>query len=362
MNTRLLGAWLSAFLLLCSAGTSQADYSVVDLVKLVTPAVVTVLIFDNDGQQLGWGSGFFVDKTHVITNWHVISGASSARVRLADGKTYAVEGISARDAVADVVSLEVHATESSFSPLKLSLRRPRVGESAVVVGTPLQLELEYTVATGIVSGMRQQENGVTLVQISVPISHGNSGSPVLNLDGEVMGVARSSIEQGQNLNFAVSAEHVRALKPGQPVPIWEPRPKTFGTGPRMPESGRPSKEEWLNKIARVGNAVGLFREVAAIPAGSWAWKRALVVWIGEVDNAISEAEYMGLPEGLDSLRSDWSGFLGSLRGVVNLMRRVVWEVDSNPNQAMWDMQTSAGLINQANLYVTSMLNKAQRLN
>jgi len=95
-------------------------------------------------------------------------------------------------------------------PLRLSRNFPEIGERVVVIGSPLGLE--QTVSEGIVSAIR----GIgRLLQITAPISPGSSGSPVVNMKGEVVGVATLQFTQGQNLNFAVSAERISKMKSGE---------------------------------------------------------------------------------------------------------------------------------------------------
>ena len=94
---------------------------------------------------------------------------------------------------------------------------PEVGEKIMVIGNPLGLE--STVSDGIVSAKRKFPPFDTVIQITCPISPGSSGSPVMNMRGEVIGVASFQMVQGQNLNFAIPASFVKALKAGEGVEI-----------------------------------------------------------------------------------------------------------------------------------------------
>jgi tetratricopeptide (TPR) repeat protein len=110
----------------------------------------------------------------------------------------------------DLVRLSIGRTGKKFQPLQMSESMPKVGESIMVIGNPLGLE--STVSNGIVSAKRKFPPFDTVIQITCPISPGSSGSPVMNMMGEVIGVAAFQMVQGQNLNFAIPISHVKALK------------------------------------------------------------------------------------------------------------------------------------------------------
>jgi hypothetical protein len=201
-----------SYLLLMTAPIANADLSTVELSKRVRPAVVLIQSFDNDQVPLGQGSGFFVSpRGDVITNKHVIKGAHTATVRLASGALYFVEGVSAVDADSDIVKLRVklNGRETPFvTPTNLL---PQVGEDVVVVGNPLGLE--STVSKGIVSAIRDIPAVGNVVQISAPISPGSSGSPVVNMKGQVVGIATFILKEGQALNFAIPSQTILGLRP-----------------------------------------------------------------------------------------------------------------------------------------------------
>jgi serine protease Do len=181
------------------------------LVKKIQPAVVTVITYDASGRVKGQGSGFFIIKNGAfITNYHVLAGAPRARVQTADGRQYPVVGIVVEDKDGDLVVGAVNPPPEGFPSLKMGAALPEAGERVVVVGSPLGLE--QTISDGVVSGTRQLSGVGEILQISAPISPGSSGSPVVNLRGEVVGVATLQIVKGQNLNFAVPGYRVLALQ------------------------------------------------------------------------------------------------------------------------------------------------------
>ena len=207
---RLITTAVALAVLIAAAITASADADIAGVVASAKPAVVTVITYDAAGKQTGLGTGFFVDASHVVTCYHVIDGATKAKIKTATGKTYQVKGIAASDRVADVVRLALASPVKGAKSFSLSKSLPKQGEKVVVFGSPLGLEL--TVSDGIVSAIRELPGVGKIIQITAPISPGSSGSPVLNLKGEVVGVVTSYLAEGQNLNFAVASEQVLSLK------------------------------------------------------------------------------------------------------------------------------------------------------
>ncbi len=203
-------ALILSYLLLIIAPTARANLSTVELSKRVRPAVVLIQCFDKNQVPLGQGSGFFVSpKGDVITNKHVIIGAHTATVRLASGALYFVEGVSAVDPDSDIVKLRVKLNGRETPYVAPTDLLPQVGEDIVVVGNPLGLE--STVSKGIVSAIRDISTIGNVLQISAPISPGSSGSPVLNMKGQVVGIATFILKEGQALNFAIPSKTILGL-------------------------------------------------------------------------------------------------------------------------------------------------------
>ena len=201
-------------------GAARAQESLPELIKRVLPAVVTVVGFNAGGKPIRIGSGVFIDpEGHLITNLHVINGVARAEVKLPQGEIYALTEMVAADEKADLVKLVVNLPQGPHPYLPVSGARPEVGERVVVLGSPLGLE--QTVSEGLVSAIRTIRDRGEFLQISAPISPGSSGGPVLNLKGQVMGIATFQV-RGQNINFAVPGYRVLALRDGPPRPLPGP--------------------------------------------------------------------------------------------------------------------------------------------
>jgi S1-C subfamily serine protease len=180
------------------------------LVKRVQPAVVTVIAYNAQGEALFQGSGFFISPGgSFLTNCHVLAQAARAEVRTAEGRCYPVQGVVAVDRYWDLVVAAVSIPPGEVSGLSITPAVPEVGERVAVVGSPLGLE--QTLSDGVVSAIRRTSGG-TYLQISAPVSTGSSGSPVINMKGEVVGVASLQVIKGQNLNFAVPGGRALALQ------------------------------------------------------------------------------------------------------------------------------------------------------
>ena len=128
---------------------------------------MAIITYDNDGTPHGQGSGFISTISgEVITNLHVIEGASRAEIKTPDGKVYPVTHIVAEDTEGDLVRISAEIPAGKLKPLKLTSVIPQVGEQIVIVGNPLGLE--GTASTGIVSAVRDIPTFGKIIQLSAP--------------------------------------------------------------------------------------------------------------------------------------------------------------------------------------------------
>ncbi|MDD1777052.1 MAG: tetratricopeptide repeat protein [Candidatus Helarchaeota archaeon] len=202
-----------------------------EVIKKIEPSIVVILTYGKDGKLIGQGSGFFISQSgDIITNRHVLTEVHRAEVKTASGKVYPITLIVAEDKEADIIRAIVNIPKESVHPLSLSSSIPEVGERVAVIGSPLGLE--RTVSDGIVSAVREIPAFGKIYQITAPISQGSSGSPVVNMKGEVIGVATFQFVEGQNLNFAIPGERIAKLRTekGKTVDEWEiGKPQKFLT-------------------------------------------------------------------------------------------------------------------------------------
>jgi S1-C subfamily serine protease len=170
--------------------------------------VVIVENFNEDGEKAGQGSGYvFSGDGVIITNYHVIRGAKSLTVRVPGQEPYRVDSVLGYEIDHDVAALQL--TGSSLPALLTeTMEEPRVGDRVVAIGAPLGLE--STVSEGIVSAVRSVGT-MRIIQTTASISPGSSGGPLLNEYGRVIGLTTATVQDGQSLNFVVSAKHVSEL-------------------------------------------------------------------------------------------------------------------------------------------------------
>jgi S1-C subfamily serine protease len=193
-------------------GAAPRSLSTSDIAAAATAATVTIVTFGPHGDTLGQGSGFLVRASGVIvTNWHVMAGATQAVVILPNGerfdRVHALDG----DEAGDVALIKVPGY--GLATLTSTGTTPAVGSRVVAIGSPRGLA--RTVSEGIVSA-RRIIDGRELVQVSAPISPGSSGGPVLDNTGRVFAIATSQISDGQQLNFAVPVRYALGLIPEVP--------------------------------------------------------------------------------------------------------------------------------------------------
>lgn len=188
------------------------------IAKRVFRSTVLLVMEDASGQPVSLGSGFFVRDSEIASNLHVVEGALRGYAKLVGERTkYDIEGIIGIDPGRDLVLLKISAPRN----LPLSLGNSdavQVGEPVYAVGNPQGLE--GTFSHGIVSSIREVGSD-KLLQITAPISPGSSGGPVLNSKGEVIGVSVATFRGGQNLNFAIPSNYLKALlaKAGPAKPL-----------------------------------------------------------------------------------------------------------------------------------------------
>ena len=230
---------LAVFVLLCSAGQlaqavpvqaapaaqATAAASVADVAEQARPAVAFIAVRISAPSGItgaqpagGVGSGAIIDpQGFIVTNNHVVEGAQQMRVVLPDGRTYDARLIG-RDPQSDLAVIKIDPKAGEQLPVRKfgDSSRLRVGEWVVAIGNALGLDGGPTVTAGVVSALGRdvpEPNGAVLenvVQTDAAINPGNSGGPLLNMNGEIIGIntlgagTTSGGYQAQGINFAIS--------------------------------------------------------------------------------------------------------------------------------------------------------------
>lgn len=189
--------------------SEQAQFSETSSAVAAAPEVVVskamegVVSVETDS---GSGSGFFVNSAClVITNAHVVSGAETIIVRNA-AKRLNIAEVVAIDDERDLALLRSNARTCTPVPL-IDSSKSKIGQDVYAIGSPLGLS--GTVTKGIISSLRTTSNGVQLIQLDAALNPGNSGGPLINQSGQVIGVTTFKLKGFENLNFAVTSNEVR---------------------------------------------------------------------------------------------------------------------------------------------------------
>ncbi len=195
----------------------QASASVVHITTLIQVAD----FFRGTVPQEGTGSGFFYDRDgRIVTNWHVVEGANTVEVVLADGTSLPADLVG-YDEYYDLAVIQVDAAKISFTPLPLaSDPNLRVGQKVLAIGNPFGLD--RTLTTGVISALGrtiESASGLQIgnvIQTDAAINPGNSGGPLLNMRGEVIGINTSiSSPSGGSvgIGFAVPIDIIEQVVP-----------------------------------------------------------------------------------------------------------------------------------------------------
>lgn len=193
--------------------TNTTDTVYTRVYRAAIDSVVLLSVTDTEGQN-GQGSGFVFQNDYLITNAHVVGNAREIQAQFSRGewRPASVVGV---DPSSDLAVLTLERPPGYVRALGLEQRQPSIGTEVVAIGTPFGLEGSLT--AGLISGVNRlipAPNGYTIpdaIQTSAPVNPGNSGGPLMDLDGRVVGVVSSG--GGDNLAFAISTALVARVVP-----------------------------------------------------------------------------------------------------------------------------------------------------
>jgi uncharacterized protein YkwD len=242
-----------AILLLASFAAFGQEFKPEALYKKAVPSVMTLKADKRDG-SIVLGSAFLLTNSGIAaTAWHVVNEVTHVSARFSDGEEFEVSGLLDKDEKRDLALIRVKV----FGRPQLTVvgDDPQVGSRAYVIGAPLGLE--FSITEGLLSQIQHIDN-VKQYQFSSPVSPGNSGGPLLNVNGEVIGVVSWQVKDGQNLNFAVPASYLLGLDKTLPSMPWDTvRPSTvspavrIATDLKQPEIRIPDLEQRIHELVDV---------------------------------------------------------------------------------------------------------------
>ncbi len=203
---------LEKFLPINNYVVQKNNITLQEQIKKISPSVV---IIKSDESSIGSGFIYKVDKNnaYILTNEHVVTSKKKVNVELTTNKKVKAT-VLGKDSYLDLAVLKIDKKYAT-KPLKLgNSKKINVGDSIFTIGTPIAEEYKNTVTSGIISGLdravkTQDSSGNTIImnmiQIDAPINNGNSGGPLVNLNGEVIGICTLKITDAnvESLGFAV---------------------------------------------------------------------------------------------------------------------------------------------------------------
>tara|TARA_Y100001001_G_C8014955_1_gene311204 strand:- start:3233 stop:4375 length:1143 start_codon:yes stop_codon:yes gene_type:complete len=203
--------------------SKEESLSTVEVVKLLKPSVVHIAsgsvsmdIFNQPVPRTGVGSGLVLDSEgRILTNNHVISSAQSVTATLGDGRSYSASLVGS-DPVTDLAVIQIDAAQ--LVPARLgNSSKIEVGENVIAVGHALGLKGGPTVSKGVVSAVNRtiavnsQSSMVDLIQTDASINPGNSGGPLVNMQGEVIGINTAIINGSNGIGFAINIDDAKTI-------------------------------------------------------------------------------------------------------------------------------------------------------
>jgi S1-C subfamily serine protease len=197
----LLGAVVAAY--------AQSSFNSAEIVARVSPSVVLIKGSATTGTVIG--SGVVVSRDgRIATNLHVIRDLTSAGVQMANGDVYDVLSVTAFDERKDLAIIKVAGFDLPVVMLGNS-NDLRSGEPVVAIGSPKGLQ--GTITTGVVSAIRDEPSGAgfKLIQTDAAVNPGSSGGPLINANGEAIGIVTAKLKGSEGLNFAVPINYLRGM-------------------------------------------------------------------------------------------------------------------------------------------------------
>lgn len=206
---------------------TPSEMQLADLIESIEPTVVRLDVNGREGDSIG--SGVFVgDEGLIVTNFHVVQGAYKIKVSTADGNSTGALGFFVADPLRDLAVIKIKPDALNIKPIELAAQLPRKGAPVAAFGAPLGFS--FTATEGVVSSLRKGEDvqkalkdmaGADIygllgyspetewIQATAAISGGNSGGPLVDMSGRLIGINTWTVPKAQNLNFACDVNEVQ---------------------------------------------------------------------------------------------------------------------------------------------------------
>ena len=188
-----------------------------EIYDMIRNSMVRVDAYDKAGHRYSLGSGFFISNDgKIATNYHVIESAYSLKVSLySDNSSHVVTKVLGYNKSEDVAIIQIDKQDTPY--LEISTETVKTGDTVFTLGSPMGAMDIFS--NGIVSNPSITVGGIDCIAITAPISSGNSGGPLVDINGKVIGINSMTIPDSQNLNFAVKAKQITSLKTDNPITV-----------------------------------------------------------------------------------------------------------------------------------------------
>ena len=221
-----LGWWLAGA---CAPAGLHAALTPEKLYQKVLPSVMTLEVESQSGENFIGSAVLALADDAALTAWHVVEDARSVWAVFADGQRVKVLGCIDHDGGHDLALLKLEK-RLPHRQAELGRESPSVAARAYVIGAPKGYD--FSISDGLISQIRSL-HGILQYQLSCPISPGNSGSPVFNQRGEVIGIASWTKADAQNVSFAIPTQEFSRLKVSERPTTWEQLAGTNRLAPQV---------------------------------------------------------------------------------------------------------------------------------
>ena len=193
---------------------SNNKLSAEEIFDLIAPCTVEINAIGDTFESTGTGS-FIDNEGIVVTNYHVIESCHTINIKTQDGISYKVESILGFDKDRDLAIIKTDCQNESF--ITFETNKIKTGEKVYTLGS--SLGLTGTFSEGIISSASRELEGLEFIQTTAPISSGNSGGPLVNECGKVIGITTGAFTEGQNLNLAIPASAIKEISQEKPYSV-----------------------------------------------------------------------------------------------------------------------------------------------
>jgi S1-C subfamily serine protease len=276
---------LSFSLLLSLSGFTYGQFSTREIADTALPAIVVI------ETDVGTGSGVIIDASGVVaTNYHVIETAGTISVNLSTGDQYDEVSVIDFDIVKDIAILKIKGFDLPFVTMGNS-NSVGVGDDVIVMGAPEGYE--QSVTRGIVSAIREMDEGYRLIQTDAAISSGSSGGGMFDLSGELVGISVAYVKDAQNINFVIPINYYRGMFGTSAKYSFEEFLEVTAseTGPRSTETTASSKQTLEELMNALNSELDLDFQKSEDSETWFIVEDGIVVFVNENDNVLLTQVY-----------------------------------------------------------------------